>query len=57
MNKNRRANGAKKCPAFVARAERAFGRVARKVRAENRKLGLSPIVWPNGKPNGERDRM
>jgi len=31
-------NGAKKSPAFVSRAERAFARVARKLRSENRKL-------------------
>jgi hypothetical protein len=45
---------AKKPPAFVARAQRAFNRVARKVRAENRKLGLSPVVWPNGKRVGAK---
>ena len=49
MKRNRSANDAKKPPAFVARAERAFGRVARKLRAENRKLGLRPGVWANGK--------
>ena len=49
MKNNRETNGGKKPPAFVARAERAFRRVARKVRAENRKLGLQPVVWPNGK--------
>jgi hypothetical protein len=48
MKNNRETNGGKKPPAFVARAERAFRRVARKVRAENRKLGLRPVVWPNG---------
>ena len=48
MKKNQRPNGPKKLPAFVTRAERAFGRVARKVRAENQKLGLRPVVWPNG---------
>lgn len=48
MRKNRKTNGAKKLPVFVARAERAFRRVARKVRAENRRLGLRPVVWPNG---------
>jgi hypothetical protein len=52
MKKNRSANGAKNPPRFVARASRAFGRVAQKVRAENRKLGLSPIVWKNGKVRG-----
>jgi hypothetical protein len=51
MKKNQRNNSAKKPPVFVARAERAFSRVARKLRAENRKRGLSPVVWPNG---GER---
>jgi len=51
MKRNQRSNGAKK-PLFVARAERAFSRVARKLRAENRKRGLSPVVWPNGGPRG-----
>jgi len=36
-------------PAFVVRAERAFSRVARKVRAENNRLGLPLLVWSNGK--------
>jgi hypothetical protein len=49
MKKNRGANGAKKPPAFVSRAERAFARVVRKVRAENQKLGLRAVVWSNGK--------
>jgi hypothetical protein len=49
MKRNQRPNGSKNPPAFVSRAERAFGRVARKLRAENRKLGLRPIVWANGK--------
>jgi hypothetical protein len=48
MKNNRKANGPKETPLFVARAERAFRRVAGKVRAENRKLGLQPVVWPNG---------
>ena len=49
MKNNRKRNGTKKPPLFVGRAERAFRRVARKVRAEHRKLGLSPVVWSNGK--------
>lgn len=49
MKRNQRSNGAKKTPAFVARAERAFARVVRKVRAENQKLGLPAVIWPNGK--------
>jgi hypothetical protein len=53
MKSNLKTNGTKKS-AFVTRAQRAFGRVARKVRAENRKLGLSPVVWPNGKRIGAR---
>jgi hypothetical protein len=53
MKNNGETNGGKKPPAFVARAERAFRRVARKVRAENRKLGLHPVVWPNGKRTGK----
>jgi hypothetical protein len=52
MKKKRSTGGAKKLPVFVARAERAFSRVARKLRAENRKRGLSPVVWPNGGPRG-----
>jgi hypothetical protein len=49
MKKDQRANGSKKLPTFVLRSERAFSRVARKLRAENQKLGLRPVVWPNGK--------
>jgi len=49
MKRNQRSNGAKKSPAFVSRVERAFARVARKLRAENRKLELAAVVWPNGK--------
>jgi len=47
--KNSRSTGSKKSTTFVSRAERAFNRVARKLRAENRKLGLRPVVWPKGK--------
>ena len=49
MKRNQGANGAKKPPAFVARAERAFARVVRKVRAQNQKLGLRAVVRSNGK--------
>jgi hypothetical protein len=49
MRNDRKKTVAEKQPAFVARAQRAFGRVARKVRTENRKLGLAPVVWSNGK--------
>jgi hypothetical protein len=49
MKRNQRPNGAKKAPAFVSRAERAFSWVVRKIRAENQKLGLRAVVWPNGK--------
>jgi hypothetical protein len=38
-----------KAPAFVLRAERALRRAARKVRAENRRLGLPLIVWQKEK--------
>jgi hypothetical protein len=34
MKKNRSITGAKKLPMFVSRAERAFDRVARKVRRQ-----------------------
>lgn len=54
MKNNRKMNGAEKPPLFVARAERAFRRVARKVLAEHRKLGLQPVVWPNGRRTATR---
>jgi hypothetical protein len=47
MRKDQKRTAAEEQPAFVARAQRAFGRVARKVRTENRKLRLAPVVWPN----------
>ena len=56
MKGNQRPKGAKKSLAFVSRAERAFVRVARKLRAENRKLGLLAVVWPNGKSNAKTVR-
>jgi len=37
-----------KAPAFVARAERAFRRVARQLRAENARLGLPLILGKKG---------
>ncbi len=52
----RKTNGAKKTPEFIARAERAFARVTRKVRAESRRSGLPLVVFPNGKPAGVRKR-
>jgi hypothetical protein len=47
MRNQSKTNRGTKLPLFVAQAQRAFGRVARKVRAENRKLGLAPVAWPN----------
>jgi hypothetical protein len=38
-----------KPPLFVVRAERAFRRAARNVRAQNRAFNLPLIVWKNGK--------
>lgn len=38
-----------KAPAFALRAERAFRRAAKNVRAQNRALKLPVIVWENGK--------
>jgi len=52
MNKNgkHQRNGKRAAiPLFVAQAERALHRAARKMRAENRRLGLPVIVWKNGK--------
>jgi hypothetical protein len=34
---------------FIAPARRAMRRAARKVREENRRLGLPVITWQNGK--------
>lgn len=49
MKAKRKTSGATKVPAFVARAERAFTRVARKLQAESRRSGLPAVVFPNGK--------
>jgi hypothetical protein len=38
-----------KVPTFVSRAERAFRRAAKNVRAQNRAMKLPLIVWENGK--------
>jgi hypothetical protein len=38
-----------KLPAFALRAERAFRRAEKKVRAEHRALNLPLIFWENGK--------
>jgi hypothetical protein len=54
MKKDQRVRRLKKLPAFVSRAERAFARVARKVRAENQKLGLRAVVWSNGNRTSPR---
>jgi hypothetical protein len=48
-NRPRAANRAKKPLAFVSRAQRAFDHVARKLWAENPKLGLPAVVSNNGK--------
>ena len=45
MKNNRKLNGAKKPPIFAAGAERASESSARKLRAENRKRGLSPVSF------------
>ncbi len=50
MKKNgHQTSKAKKAPAFVARAERAFRRAAHNVKAQNRALKLPLIVWQDGK--------
>lgn len=49
MKRKLPARRAKAMPAFVSRAERAFARVARVMKAQNRKLGLRAVVWTNGK--------
>ena len=38
-----------KTPAFVARAERAFRRAAKNVRAEHRALKSPLVLWEDGK--------
>jgi hypothetical protein len=52
----RKTNGAKKTPAFVARAERAFARVARKVRLESRRSGLPAVVFLSKSHKLEKER-
>jgi hypothetical protein len=42
-------NRASKTPLWAKRAERAMRRVAKNIRANNRRLGLPLIVWENGK--------
>ena len=42
---------------LVARAERAFARVARKMRAESRRAGLPLVVFPNGKPASKKTQI
>ena len=54
MKAKRKTNGDKQVPDFVARAERAFRRVARKLRAESRRSGLPAVVFHNGTLNGKR---
>jgi hypothetical protein len=50
MKKNgTKARKAQQAPAFVARAQRAFRRAARNVRAESRAHGLGVVIWKNGK--------
>jgi hypothetical protein len=44
----------KTTPEWIARAERAFRRVARKVRAEYQLHGLEPAVWETGKPKSRK---
>ena len=39
---------------FIAPARRALRRAARKVREENRRLGLPLVVWKNGKVDAGR---
>ena len=49
MKKNGHPSKSQKAPLFVRRAERAFRRVAKNVKAQNRAFKLPVIVWQNGK--------
>jgi len=50
MKKNgHRTPKPRKAPAFVTRAERAFRRVARNVKTQNRALKIPVMVWQDGK--------
>jgi len=49
MKKNGHTSKSEKVPAFVTRAERAFRRAAKNVRAQHRAMKLPLIVWENGK--------
>jgi hypothetical protein len=46
-----------KAPAFVIRAERAFRRVARQLRAENARLGLPLVLGEKGHVRLVRARL
>jgi hypothetical protein len=49
MKNGHTSKNSDKVPAFVSRAERAFRRAARNVRAQHRAMKLPLIVWENGK--------
>lgn len=42
---NKKAKNGQAKPLFIVRAERSMRRVARKVRAESRRLGRKPVVF------------
>jgi hypothetical protein len=46
MRSNGTTKAKQKQPEFVLRAERAFRRVARKLRAESKRTGIPLAVWP-----------
>jgi len=41
---------------FIAGAERAFRRVARKLRAESKRTGIPLAVWPQEEPKLKRKK-
>jgi hypothetical protein len=55
-----RSNGATKAkehkPDFVLRAERAFRRAARKLRAESKRTGVPFAVWPQDELKGKKKK-
>ncbi len=54
MKAKRKANDDQQLPDFVVRAERAFRRVARNLRAESRRSGLPAVVFRAGSPISKR---
>lgn len=45
MNQKKQKNGTVKKPLIVIRGEHSWRRIARKIRADSKRLGLKPVVF------------